>query len=90
VVHTLTRETDATLFNDGVREGRVSPRLFKELIPEPAAALVYACGPGITPYERAAAREKGLAPEPRFLESTIAALTELGIPSARIRRESYG
>lgn len=90
VVHTLTRESDATLYNDGVREGRVSPRIFQELIPDPSACLVYACGPGITPYERVAAREKGLVPEPRFLESAIAALTELGIPSARIRRESYG
>ncbi len=90
VVHTLTRETDATLFNDGVREGRVSLSLFKELIPDPSASLVFACGPGITPHERAAAKEKGLAPEPRFLESSIAALTELGIPGSRIRRESYG
>lgn len=90
VVHTLTREPDTSVFNDGVRPGRLSSALLSELIPEPKACVVYACGPAVTPHDRAAARDKGVTPEPRFLEGAVTALTELGVPTQNIKRESYG
>ncbi len=91
VVHTLTRETDESCFGPDVRRGRVSDALFQELLcPEVKSCLVYACGPAVTPYERAEARARGEAPTPRFLESVISKLISLGVPSERIKRESYG
>jgi ferredoxin-NADP reductase len=90
VVHTLTREEDPQRYGPDVRQGRVTGALLRELIPDPAACLVYACGPAIGPYERAAAKEKGEAPQPRFLEAALAALKEAGVPSERVKTESYG
>ena len=72
------------------RKGRVTAGLLRELIPDPTAALVYACGPAIGPHERAAARARGEAPQPRFLESALEALREAGVPDGRVRTESYG
>lgn len=89
VVHTLTREEPEGR-GPVVRGGRVGRALLAELIPDPLSCLVYACGPGVGPWERLAARERGEAPRPRFLEATLAALAELGVPRDRVRRESYG
>jgi 3-ketosteroid 9alpha-monooxygenase subunit B len=90
VVHTLTREEGASRHGRDVRHGRVSAALLRELIPDPTACLVYACGPAIGTYERRAAKERGEAPHPRFLEAALAALTEVGVPPERIKTESYG
>lgn len=90
VVHTLTRETDAAAFKPNVRKGRVDESLLREMIPDPAACLVYLCGPGISKWDREAAREAGTEPQPRFIEAALAALRRLGVPDRRIRRESYG
>ncbi len=89
VVHTLTRE-DPPPGRPDVRRGRISRELLAGLVPDPRSCLVYACGPGIGPWERLAARERGEAPRPRFLETVRAALSELGVPRDRIRHESYG
>jgi ferredoxin-NADP reductase len=79
VVHTLTRELGERRVNGGsVRPGRMGPELLRELIPDPGACLVYACGPAIGPYERAAARERGEEAQPRFLEAVTEGLREIG------------
>jgi hypothetical protein len=90
VVHTLTREVDDRRFGPKVRKGRINPALLSELIPEPSTCLVYACGPAITPFERVEARQKGVPPEPRFLENVLGQLNELGVKPNQIKRESYG
>jgi ferredoxin-NADP reductase len=90
VVHTLTREAEPEKRGPGVRGGRMSPELLRELVPEPRSALVYACGPAIGPAERLAAREKGETPRPRFLESALEALAAIGVPKERVKHESYG
>jgi ferredoxin-NADP reductase len=90
VVHTLTREYDAERHGPNVRSGRLGPDLLRELVPDPGACLVYACGPAIGPWERLAARERGEEPKPRFLENAVAALQEIGVGKDRIKRESYG
>ncbi len=85
VIHTLTREQ-----RDGCGNGRVSAELLREAIPDPSAALVFVCGPGIDKFQRAAARARGEEPAPRFLETTVELLAQLGVPPGNVRRESYG
>jgi ferredoxin-NADP reductase len=82
VIHTLTREPDVALCGPFVRKGRINAELLRELI--------YVCGPGISKFDREVAKEKGEQPQPRFLESVLADLKSLGVPNARIKRESYG
>lgn len=90
VVHTLTREEQPEKHGPDVRPGRLDARLLRELVPDPTACLVYACGPAVSPFDRARAREAGTTPAPRFLEAALAALDEIGVPKERIARESYG
>jgi 3-ketosteroid 9alpha-monooxygenase subunit B len=90
VVNLLTREADASVFNARTRKGRISAPLLKELIPDPTACMVYACGPAVSVWERRAAKEKGVEPQPRFMETSLALLREVGVPDNRIHRESYG
>ena len=90
MVHSLTRESDAGRFGAGVRRGRVDAALLREAIPDPSASLVLVCGPAVSPWEKQAAREKGTEPAPRFMESVLLALAELGVPKDRVLRESYG
>ncbi len=90
VVYTLTREADPERYGPGVRQGRVTPALLRELIPDFAECLVYACGPANGPFERAAARKRGESPPPRFLEAVLAALTEIGVPKDRVKTEAWG
>ena len=89
VIHTLTREASHPV-DPGVWKGRINSKLLESLIPDPKASLVYACGPAIGPFERAVAKEKGEEPKPRFLEAALAALREIGVPDANVKRESYG
>ncbi len=90
VVHTLTREVDVSLFGPSVRQGRVNQALLKEVIPDPTACYVYLCGPGISKWDKEAAKEKGVAVQPKFIESVLEDLKAIGVPDARIKRESYG
>jgi 3-ketosteroid 9alpha-monooxygenase subunit B len=90
IVHTLSRETRAASGAGEVRSGRVSEELIRECIPDPTGVEVFACGPGVGKFERQAAREKGEEPAPRFLETTLEALENHGVPDERIHRESYG
>jgi 3-ketosteroid 9alpha-monooxygenase subunit B len=90
VIHTLTREPDVAICGPLVRKGRVSAALLRELIPDLDSCVIYVCGPGISKFDRDVAKEKGEPPAPRFLESVLADLKTLGVPNARIKRESYG
>jgi ferredoxin-NADP reductase len=90
VVHTLTRETNDEIFGPSIRKGRINEELLRELIPQPASAFVYLCGPGISKWDREAAREAGTAPQPKFIEMVLTYLRSIGVPDARIKRESYG
>jgi len=90
VVHTLTREKDSSVFGPNVRPGRISLALLQELIPDPDTCLAYVCGPAISIWDKRAAAQRGEKPTPRFLETVIEQLEELGIASGRIKHESYG
>ena len=90
VVHLLSRESDPEGRGRDVRAGRVGVRVLRELVPDPTAVEVFACGPAVSKWEREAARGRGEEPKPRFLESALAALADLGVPKSRIHQESYG
>ena len=90
LVHCLTRQDVPPGAPPGTRRGRVSADLLRELIPEPTAVMVYACGPALSSHDRAAAREKGVEPTPRFMETVSAAVKEIGVPKDRYKTEAYG
>jgi 3-ketosteroid 9alpha-monooxygenase subunit B len=90
VLHTLTREGPPGLPGVDARTGRVGAALLREAIPDVSNCLVYACGPALSPFEKKAAREKGVELSPRFLESTLLALSEIGVEKKKITYESYG
>lgn len=92
VVHTLTRESADSLKgpHGEARAGRVGPALLRELVDDPSSCVAFACGPGITAHEKAEARKTGVAPAPRFLESTLEALREIGLGEDQLEYESYG
>jgi ferredoxin-NADP reductase len=90
LVHTLTREPNAAALAPTVRSGRVSKELIAEFVPGLSECRFYVCGPAISTFDRAAAREKGVEPQPRFMESVLASLNSLGVRKDQITRESYG
>lgn len=90
LVHALSREKDTRQLGDNYRPGRVDVETIRTAIPDPSAVEVFACGPGIGKWERLAAKESGIDPQPRFLESALDALQSLGVPKAQIHHESYG
>ncbi len=90
VVHMLTREEDPQRYGPNVRGGRVTVPVLREVIPDPSSCITYLCGPAVTVHERAAATAKGVAPSPRFFESVLSGLQELGVSKDRIEHETYG
>lgn len=90
IIHSLTREPNVSALGPNVRSGRIHEGLLRDLIPEPSAAYVFCCGPGITKYDREKAKAAGQEPTPRFLESSLAALATIGVPARQVHRESYG
>ena len=84
------REPDVSICGSLVRKGRVNAALIRELVPDLDSCIVYVCGPGISKWDREAAKQKGEPPTPRFLETVLTDLLSLGVANARIKRESYG
>ena len=90
VIHTLTRGTDRPVQEGDVRAGRVGTELLGEVLAAEPDSFVYACGPGITVWERRAAKAQGTMPTPRFLESMLSQLAALNVPRERIKLELFG
>ena len=90
VVHTLTRETDDMRYGGNVRRGRIAPELIREFAPDARSAQFFVCGPAISSFERKRALETGAPPQPRFLESTLEHLHQLGVDTKKVKRESWG
>jgi 3-ketosteroid 9alpha-monooxygenase subunit B len=90
VIHTLTREPDTFTYSENVRKGRLSAALIAEIVPDLTQAMVYACGPAITVWEKRAAKAAGVEPTPRFMESVMDALKQLEMPKDRIKEEEFG
>ena len=89
-MHTLTRQERAPGFAREVRHGRLTASLLREVVGDPTACRVYLCGPAASTWDKTAAKEKGVEPAPRFLEGSLAALEEIGVPKAHVTLESYG
>lgn len=90
LVHCLTREPTVPQDSSCARLGRINHELLSEVITDPSGCLVYACGPGLTRWDRQAARKRGEEPSPRFLETTRAILADLEVPRKAIHMEAYG
>jgi len=89
IVHSISRERRSQAGLD-IRHGRVGEELLREFIPDPTAVEVYTCGPGLSNFDKQAARERGEEAQPRFLETVLAALKTIGVPPDREHHESYG
>ena len=90
VIHFVTREPDAAKYGPNVHPGRITPAMLKKVVPDWSKVEIFTCGPAITKYDKLAAKEKGVEPAPRFLESVLASLAEIGVPKDKIHKESYG
>ena len=90
VIHALSREPNAEARGPNYRSGRIGRALLEEFIEDHRTAVVFACGPGITSFDRKAARAGGSPPPLRFLETIVAQLQEMKIEKGRIHFESYG
>lgn len=90
IFHALSREPEPGIFGPNVRGGRVDGSLLGELVADPGAVEVFTCGPAVGKYERQAAADKGEPMPPRFLETVLKALDDLGVPGDKIHHESYG
>jgi ferredoxin-NADP reductase len=90
LVHALSREEGAEEHGANVHAGRVSEELLRKHIEDPASAHVFACGPALGKWDRLKAKETGIEPAPRFMETTVAALENMGVPKKQLTTESYG
>lgn len=89
LIHSISREKRTAPGLD-IRHGRVGEELLREVITDPGACEVFSCGPGLSNWDRIAARERGEEPSPRFLETVLAGLKAVGVPPDREHHESYG
>lgn len=90
LVHCLSREEDAQRHGPNYRSGRVSAEVIRAAIPDPSAVELFVCGPEISKWDKRAAKKNGTTPSPRFLETTLATLEEIGISKKQLHKESYG
>lgn len=90
VYYALTRENRGAPERPDVSLGRITTQLISRVVQDRSAAYFFACGPGVSKFDRAAAKKKGEEPQPRFLEGVLASLQELQISEDKIYYESYG
>ena len=90
VVHSLTRQQDWSGLPGTVRKGRLTLDVLREVVPDHGTAIFYACGPALSPWDRLAAREKGVEPTPRFMETVHDMMKALEVPKGRFKEEAFG
>jgi 3-ketosteroid 9alpha-monooxygenase subunit B len=90
VVNCLSRDSEANNYGPNYRASRVNDEVLKELIEDPSSIQVFMCGPAATKFEKKAAKERGEEPKPRFLDSALKTLQNLGLEKSQIHFESYG
>jgi len=88
VVHALSRDP-AGDGNQHIHHGRVDGALLSAHQPQADDTWIFACGPSVPAHELRAARLKGEAPSPRFLETMRALLLEMGVRKERLRTEGW-
>ncbi|MBN4077413.1 hypothetical protein JYT19_00720 [Sulfobacillus acidophilus] len=90
LIHLLTREDDCAKYGNNFFKGRISLDFVSRFIKDKQKVLVYACGAGITKWQRKKAQEENKIATPRFLESTGQIAKDLNIDKKRYKREIYG
>lgn len=90
IVHALSREENPVHLGSSVYEGRVGEELIREHIGDPKGVEVFACGPALSKWDKIQAKEDGVEPTPRFMETVVSAIESVGVPKERLHLESYG
>lgn len=90
VIHALSREPNAEHYGPNVHSGRVTRELLEKAVPDWSSVAVFTCGPALTKWDKKRAKQTGEELKPRFLESVLSALDELGVKKEQIHKESYG
>ncbi len=90
VFHALSRDPQPQAYGPCYQGGRVDEALLRRAIPDATAVEVFACGPALGKWDRAAAGDGGDPPKPRFMETVTASLESIGVPPDRLHWESYG
>ena len=90
LIHFLTREEDPKRHGDNYFAGRPTLEQVRSYVKDPASVLVYSCGAAVTKWQKQKAKEQGVEPKPRFLESVGEIVTALGVDRKRFKREIYG
>jgi len=90
IVYTLTRDPDAAPLGPNMHHGRVNLELIRQYVTDLSEARFFVCGPAISAWDKAAAREQGIEPQNRFMESVLMALYSLGVKKQQVTTESYG
>lgn len=89
IIHTITREENSKLESRGVHFGRPDIDLIKSQIDDIDSTVAFVCGPAITGIEKKKAKEAGVEPTPRFVNTMLEYVEEIGIPSDRVKKESW-
>lgn len=90
LVHALSREEGAEGHGPNVHAARVGEELLRKYIEDPASAQIFACGPALGKWDKLKAKETGVEPSPRFMETVLAAFETMGVPKKQVTSESYG
>ncbi len=90
IVFSITREPAPKHIEGIFVQGRVNRALIEFELMQLDDPLIFVCGPAISKYDKIRARETGEQPRPRFMESVLGSLQELGVDKKRIKREIYG
>jgi hypothetical protein len=62
-----------------IRHCRVGEEFLREVIQDPTSCEIFSCGPGLSNFDKIAARERGEEAQPRFLETVLTDLKNVGI-----------
>ena len=89
IIHAITREENDKLRSNGVRFGRPDIDLINSQIDDIDSTVAFVCGPAITGLEKKKAKEAGVEPTPRFVNTMLEYVEEIGIPSERVKKESW-
>lgn len=85
LVHLLTREQ-----KEGFLYGRPSLELINKHIRDLRSVLIYTCGSKITKWQHKHAKIMQNTLNPRFMETILSYLAQLGIDKKQIKSETYG
>ena len=89
IIHTITREENSKLESRGIHFGRPDIDLIKSQIDDIDSTVAFVCGPAITGIEKKKAKEAGVEPTPRFVNTMLEYVEKIGIPSDRVKKESW-